>query len=93
MSSRHLRCNLPLFDFQVLPYFKKSESQIGRFSSDTTFHGTDGPQTVRDSIFVSPLADLYQKMARKFEFLIQDFNAGNQTAFDVPQVSSWWDGL
>ena len=54
--------------------------------SDTKNHGRSGPLPVRDSIFVSPLAKMYEKMARKTGFQIQDVNGDNQTAFDIPQV-------
>jgi hypothetical protein len=46
----------------------------------------EGPLPVTDSIFVSPLAQMYSKMARNFGFLLQDVNGENQTAFDIPQV-------
>jgi len=84
--------NVDLFEsffilvIQVLPYFKKSEAQNGRYSSDSKNHGQDGPLPVSDSVFVSPLAELYGKMAKAFGFLTRDINGDNQTGFDIPQV-------
>ena len=72
-----------------MPYFKKSEAQNGRYSSDSKNHGQDGPLPVSDSIFVSPLAELYGKMAKTFGFLTQDINGDNQTGFDIPQVKKY----
>jgi hypothetical protein len=74
------------FFLKVLPYFKKSESQNGRYSSDTKNHGHGGPLPVSDSIFVSPLAEMYGKMAKTFQLRTQDVNGDNQTGFDIPQV-------
>lgn len=79
-------CLLSLKQFQVLPYFKKSESQTGRYRDDLQFHGSDGPLNVRDSIFVSPLSALYAIMAEKFGFDVHDINGKVQAGYDVPQV-------
>jgi len=76
---------------QVLPFFKKSESQSGKYKADQTIHGSSGPLNVRDSIFVSPLSNLYGLMAEKFGFHVQDINGKNQTGFDTPQVFSLSD--
>lgn len=77
----------------VLPYFKKSESHIGRYKDDGKHHGHKGPLKVRDSVYLSPLAESYNHMARGWGFKVDhDANGPEQSGFEAPQVTVTEDG-
>ncbi|CAB4066419.1 unnamed protein product [Lepeophtheirus salmonis] len=72
---------------KVLPYFKKSELQLGRYAHDTKHHGTEGNVPVSDSIYITPMAKVYKELAQLAGLPIRDYNAENQTGFDIPQLT------
>jgi choline dehydrogenase len=71
----------------VLPYFLRSERQIGRFNQHRDVHNTDGELFVRDSIFLSPLVAGYEKMAKIHGYNQTDANDGNLEGFEIPQLT------
>ncbi|XP_040570452.1 glucose dehydrogenase [FAD, quinone] isoform X2 [Lepeophtheirus salmonis] len=79
---------------KVLPYFKKSELQLGRYAHDTKHHGTEGNVPVSDSIYITPMAKVYKELAQLAGLPIRDYNAENQTGFDIPQLTmrNGWRG-
>lgn len=61
----------------VLPFFKKSEQRIG--NGDGLFHGFEGPLTVSDPVFSSPLCDIFVEAAKELGFTyVDDYNTGRQ---------------
>jgi choline dehydrogenase len=63
----------------VLPYFRKSEGHIDR---DDSFHGTDGPLTVRRARGQNPLFDVFVEAGQQAGYpFTDDFNGADQEGF------------
>ena len=70
---------------KVLPYFLRSEKYLKK--SDDPNHNSKGELPVQDSIFLSPIAEAWQKMAEKHELNQSDINDGDVKGFAVPQLN------
>ena len=70
---------------KVLPYFLRSEKYLKESGSPN--HNTKGELPVQDSIFLSPMAEAWQKMAEKHELNQSDINDGDVQGFAVPQLN------
>ncbi|MGF1703796.1 choline dehydrogenase [Photobacterium makurazakiensis] len=69
----------------VLPYFKKSESQE---RGSNPYHGTNGPLNVADLRIRNPLSDAFIKAAKQAGHrLTQDFNGDQQEGVGYYQVT------
>jgi len=71
---------------EVLPYFLKSEKQIGRYINNE-YHSTKGWLDVSDSKFLTPMAEAYQHMATRNNYSWDDINNGDIEGFDFPQMN------
>ena len=72
---------------KVLPYFLKSEKYLDQAPNDEINHNRNGELPVRDSIYLSPLAKAWQKMAEKHHLNQSDINDGDLRGFAVPQLN------
>ncbi|KAL7643298.1 UNVERIFIED_CONTAM: hypothetical protein RMT77_006590 [Armadillidium vulgare] len=73
---------------EVLPYFKKSEDNKNlQYARNERYHSTNGEQTVTDLPFTTPLTNVFLKGAQELGYRIGDYNADNQTAFHIPQLT------
>ncbi len=70
---------------EVLPYFRRSESQ-SRGESD--LHGADGPLSVEDLHYTNPLSEVFIQAAEQAGFARnRDFNGPTQRGFGLYQVT------
>ena len=70
----------------VLPYFKRSESQQ-RGSSE--FHGADGPLAVSDATYSHPICDAFREAALELGFpRNDDFNGASQEGVGYQQTTT-----
>uniref|UniRef100_A0A0A9WUX8 Glucose dehydrogenase [acceptor] n=2 Tax=Lygus hesperus TaxID=30085 RepID=A0A0A9WUX8_LYGHE len=58
----------------VMYYFKKSENQTGRFSSDSTHHGVRGGVYISDMAYRTDLSDVVLSAAEELNFPRVDLN-------------------
>jgi choline dehydrogenase len=69
----------------VLPYFKKSESNV-RGASE--FHGADGPLSVSDPIYLNPLSTVFLEASQQAGLKqTSDFNGAQQDGFGLYQTT------
>ncbi|MCG7400331.1 GMC family oxidoreductase [Caballeronia zhejiangensis] len=62
---------------EVLPYFKKAESRIGK--GDDAFRGRAGPLTVWNLDLADPLCELFQRAAQELGHpVVEDYNGAQQ---------------
>lgn len=71
----------------VLPYFKKSENQRGRFKHDTVYHSESGPMSVSDLSWTTPLLNAFLAAGQVLGYPIRDLNGRQQTGFMEAQVN------
>ncbi|GFG36677.1 hypothetical protein Cfor_09408 [Coptotermes formosanus] len=71
----------------VLPYFKKSENQRGRFKHDTVYHSESGPVSVSDLSWTTPLVNAFLAAGQVLGYPIRDLNGRQQTGFMEAQVN------
>jgi choline dehydrogenase len=70
---------------EVLPYFKKSEGQTVHHNE---FHGTEGPLTVANAVYVNKLTEVFLEAAAGEGFSSNpDFNGAEQEGFGHFQVT------
>jgi len=73
----------------VLPYFIKSEKNVGKRSKiDESYHGYDGMLTVEDRAWKSSLPQAFMEAGLHLGYNLVDINGVNQTGFMTPQVTA-----
>nr|XP_018902473.1 PREDICTED: glucose dehydrogenase [FAD, quinone]-like [Bemisia tabaci] len=70
---------------EVLPYFKKAESNLNLDIVDSEYHGTDGPMNVQRFAHQPPFTETFLEAAKELGFAIHDLNGKNMTGFSVAQ--------
>lgn len=88
-----MKCWLTLFKFtnecfQVLPYFKKSESNQDLEAGDKYYHGTEGPLKVERFKYVDVNAIMLVEGFKEKGFPLVDFNGDQQIGTMVAQTTS-----
>lgn len=70
----------------VLPYFRRTEKFVGADREEEDgYHGRDGPMTVSEPAYVTPLQNDAFKAATEMGWAITDLNARNCTGCMLPQ--------
>lgn len=72
---------------EILPYFKKSENQRGRFKNDDVYHSNKGEWSVDDPPWVSPMADAILSSVVELGMGIVDLNANGSSGFMLVQAN------
>lgn len=70
----------------VLPYFKKAESNKNVQYVSSGYHGVDGPWPVSDT-FHTPLSDIFVEAGQELGFDVGDCNGENQFVVMKPQAT------
>ncbi|KAF5293604.1 hypothetical protein FQA39_LY03089 [Lamprigera yunnana] len=75
------------YDYDILPYFKKSEHHLGVYKDDGKYHSTKGPLVVNDLSQTSPLSSAFLEAVQILGYPIGDLNSNRHTGFMKPQVN------
>lgn len=67
-------------------YWKRSESQQGRYQNDTEWHGSDGPLIATDQYYHTNLSTHLEQASLEMNITKRDLNVFH-TGFDHPQVN------
>ncbi|XP_063371753.1 glucose dehydrogenase [FAD, quinone]-like isoform X1 [Cydia amplana] len=73
---------------EVLPFFKKSESNQDIEAKDKTYHGVDGPLNVERFTFVDPNVAMLVKAFHETGLPLVDFNGQRQIGTMITQTTS-----
>ncbi|CAH1107823.1 unnamed protein product [Psylliodes chrysocephalus] len=69
----------------VLHYFKKSEDNRNPYLVKTPYHGKDGPLTVQESPWRTPLVVAFLEAGLEMGYPIRDINGADQAGFMIAQ--------
>lgn len=69
----------------LLPYFKKSESNQNPYLIQTSYHGSDGYLTVQEAPWHTPLATAFVQAGQEMGYENRDINGEYQTGFMIAQ--------
>lgn len=72
---------------ELLPYFKKSESNQNPHLVQTSYHDSDGYLTVQKAPWRTPLAKTFVQAGKEMGYKNRDLNGKYQTGFMIPQVT------
>jgi len=65
----------------VLPYFKKAENMRIRRYKDSPYHGTDGPLSVEQFRYQTPIVRDFLAAGSELGYPVRDLNGGKQIGF------------